>query len=58
MCGVVGHRAGSTSIIWTLQRCVRTCGLAPASSLPLGRRFLRNIGQVDELVAMLFRQDL
>ena len=21
------------------QRCVRTCGLAPASSLPLGRRF-------------------
>ena len=36
------------------QRCVRTCGLAPASSLPLGRRLLRNIGQVDEMVAMLF----
>ena len=40
------------------QRCVRTCGLAPASSLPLCRRFLRNIGQVDEIVAMLFRQGL
>ena len=36
------------------QRCVRTCGLAPASSLPLGRRLLRHIGQVDEMVAMLF----
>ena len=36
------------------QRCVRSCGLAPASSLPLGRRFLRYIVQVDEIVAMFF----
>ena len=40
------------------QRCVRTCGPAPSSSLPVGRRFLRHIVQVDELVAMLLRQDL
>ena len=58
MWGVVGHRAGSTSIIWTAKmRTYMRTWLQRRLFHSVGG-FLRNIGQVDELVAMLFRQDL